>query len=212
MLDRSDSSSAVLSPRLVDRWIVEARAGSTEALGNLIQNCRQYLLTVANQELSADLKAKVGPSDLVQDTAFEIQKCYHQFSGDQQAEFLAWARGILLFNLSNARRQYRQTAKRQLSREISLDDGDSWLRGNLIAKEAPPTDAAVAHERAQLVESAIKRLPEHFREVIYLRHRDHRSFTEIGERMGRTAEAVRKLWQRAIERLGEELNLPDDQR
>ena len=107
MFDSSDSTSAVLSRRQIEVWIYEARAGSSESLGNLIQTCRQYLLAVANQELPAELKAKVGASDLVQDTAYEIQKSFPQFSGDRQEEFLAWARGILLFNASNARRHYR---------------------------------------------------------------------------------------------------------
>ncbi len=210
MAEQSDSSPAALSRDVVDQLISHARAGSAEALGSLIQSCRQYLLTVANQELPADLRAKVGPSDLVQDTAFEAQKSFHQFSGGQQEEFLAWVRGILLFNLSNARRQFRDTAKRQISREISLDGGDSWLRGSLVARDDAPAETALAKERAQLVEAAVARLPERFRQVIYLRHRDHRSFTEIGQKLSRTAEAARKLWQRAIQRLEAELNLPDD--
>jgi RNA polymerase sigma-70 factor, ECF subfamily len=211
MLNSSDSTSAVLSRRRIEDWIHEARAGSVEAIGNLIQNCHQYLLAVANQELPTELRAKFGGSDLVQDTAFEIQTSFHQFAGERQEEFLAWARSILLFNASNARRQYRKTAKRQVSREVSMDDDDSWLKADLVAADAAPADAAMVNERAILVEAAVKRLPEHFRQVIYLRHRDHRSFAEIGEQMGRTAEAVRKLWQRAIERLEEELRLPDDE-
>jgi RNA polymerase sigma-70 factor, ECF subfamily len=211
MLNIGDSTSAVLSPQRIEDWIHEARAGSVEAIGNLIQNCRQYLLAVANQELPAGLRAKFGGSDLVQDTAFEIQTSFHQFTGERREEFLAWARSILLFNASNARRQYRETAKRQVSREISMDDDDSWLKADLRANDAAPADAAMVNERTVLVEAAVKRLPEHFRQVIYLRHRDHRSFAEIGEQMGRTAEAVRKLWQRAIERLEEELRLPDDE-
>lgn len=211
MFSSIDSHSAVLSRRRIEDWIHEARAGSGDALGSLIQTCRQYLLAVANRELPDQLRAKLGASDLVQDTAFEIQTSFHQFSGERQEEFLAWARSILLFNASNARRQYRETAKRQVSREISLDNDEYWLKADLVAKDAPPADAAMVKERATLVEAAVKRLPEHFREAIYLRNRDHCSFAEIGERMGRTAEAVRKLWQRAIERLEEELRLPDDE-
>jgi RNA polymerase sigma-70 factor (ECF subfamily) len=210
MFDTRDSPSSVLARRRVEDWIQEARDGSTTALGSMIEHCRQYLLAVANQELPAELRAKLGASDLVQDTAFEIQASFGQFSGDRQEEFLAWARGILIYNASNARRQYRETAKRQISRELSLDDDDSWLKSDLVAKDVPPGDAALINERAVLVQAAVERLPDHFREVIYLRHRDRRSFGEIGQKLGRTSEAVRKLWQRAIERLSDELNLPDD--
>jgi RNA polymerase sigma-70 factor, ECF subfamily len=210
MFDNHDSASAVRARRRIDGWILEARGGSTAALGSLIEHCRQYLLAVANHELPPELRAKLGASDLVQDTAFEIQASFGQFGGERQEEFLAWARGILIHNASNARRQYRETAKRQVSREVSLDDDDSWLKSDLVARDSPPGAAALIRERAALVEAAVERLPSHFREVIYLRHRDRRSFAEIGQKLGRSSEAVRKLWQRAIERLSDELNLPDD--
>jgi RNA polymerase sigma-70 factor (ECF subfamily) len=210
MFDNCDSTNAVLARRRIEVWIRQARGGSTAALGSLIEHCRRYLLSVANQELPPELRAKLGASDLVQDTAFEIQAAFGQFSGERQEEFLAWARGILIHNASNARRQYRETAKRQISREVSLDDDNSWLKSDLVARDAPPGAAAVASELAAEVEAAVERLPVHFREVIYLRHRDRRSFAEIGQTLGRTSEAVRKLWQRGIERLSDELNLPDD--
>jgi RNA polymerase sigma-70 factor (ECF subfamily) len=210
MFDNHDSTSAVRARQRIEVWIQQARGGSVAALGSLIEHSRQYLLAVANHELPRELRGKLGASDLVQDTAFEIQGDFGRFSGERQEEFLAWARGILIHNASNARRQYRETAKRQVSREVSLDDDDSWLKADLVAREAPPAAAALVSERSALVEAAVERLPTHFREVVYLRHRDRCSFAEIGQKLGRTSEAVRKLWQRAIERLSDELNLPDD--
>ena len=52
-------------------WLQAARDGSREAMGNLLEACRAYLLLVANRELAADLRAKGGASDLVQDTFLE---------------------------------------------------------------------------------------------------------------------------------------------
>ncbi len=210
MFDHNDSTGALVARRRIEVWIGQARGGSTAALGALIEHCRQYLLAVANHELPPELRAKLGASDLVQDTALEIQAGFGRFSGERQEEFLAWARGILIHNASNARRQYRETAKRQISREVSLDDDNSWLKSDLVARDATPGAAALIGERAALVETAVQRLPSHFREVIYLRHRDRRSLAEIGQKLGRTSEAIRKLWQRAIERLSDELDLPDD--
>src|SRR5262249_25191343 len=45
-----------------------ARAGSAQALGEALEACRGYLLQIARQELDADLQAKGGASDLVQET------------------------------------------------------------------------------------------------------------------------------------------------
>jgi RNA polymerase sigma-70 factor, ECF subfamily len=207
MFHNGDMISAVDSRERIDEWIEAARAGSAEAFGQLIQACRSYLLSIANQELSVDLRGKIGPSDLVQDTAFEAHQCFDQFSGLRREEFLGWVRTILLNNVSNVRRAFHDTSKRQISRERSLDDGDPRLKRDLIAKQLPPADATVLTEQAKQVQAAIERLPEPFCNVIFLRHREHRSFAEIGQRLDRTADAARKLWQRAIERLADEMDL-----
>jgi len=41
-------------------------------------------------------------------------------------------------------------------------------------------------------------------QIIQWHHRDRLTFEEIGQRLNRSAEAVRKLWARGIERLREE--------
>ena len=49
------------------------------------------------------------------------------------------------------------------------------------------------------------RLPPDYRDVLYLRYWEGLSFVQIAGRIGRSADAVRKLWYRAIERLQAEL-------
>ena len=61
-------SSAIQEPKSADQmdvWITAARNGSSNALGQLLESCRQYLLLVANQELNPNIQAKVGASELV---------------------------------------------------------------------------------------------------------------------------------------------------
>ena len=55
-----------------------------------------------------------------------------------------------------------------------------------------------------MLERALERLPEDYRQVIVLRYREGRSFDEIGKQMNRSADAAGKLWSRAMERLREE--------
>jgi RNA polymerase sigma-70 factor (ECF subfamily) len=210
MIRCGNTTSACDSREWIEERIEAVRGGSIEAFGALVETCRSYLLSIANRELSTDLQPKLGASDLVQDTVCEAQQCFHQFSGRCREEFLAWVRTILLHNLSNTRRAFRDVSKREIGRETSLEEGGSRLKRNLVARELPPADATLAKEQIQLVQTAIRGLPSPFSDVIYLRHREHRSFAEIGERLGRTPEAARKLWQRAVERLAEELNLSDE--
>src|SRR5262245_36025677 len=78
----------------VEHWIVEARNGSSEALGKVIDACRNYLMYVANAALSVELRAKIGPSDVVQDTSLEVHRDFKTFQGERLDELLNWMRRI----------------------------------------------------------------------------------------------------------------------
>jgi RNA polymerase sigma-70 factor (ECF subfamily) len=60
-------------------------------------------------------------------------------------------------------------------------------------------------ERAAGLQAAISRLPEDYRQVIVWRQVEDLSFEAIAERLGRSLDATRKLWWRAIQKLQDEL-------
>src|SRR5687767_711350 len=111
------------SPTPVGEWIVQARAGSGDALARLMEFSRQYLLLIANAEWPADLQAKAGASDIVQETQMEAAAAFAGFRGQTAAELLAWLRQILLNNLRDSTRRFAGAEKRRVGREISLDGG-----------------------------------------------------------------------------------------
>ena len=184
-----------------------ARAGSREALGEALEACKCYLLLIADHELGPDLQGKAGPSDLVQETFQEAQRDFARFEGTSDEEWLAWLRGLLLHRLANFRRRYRGTRKRGVRREVALEADSSCERGGALAADTPsPSGQAMANEQAKALQKALARLPDEYRQVIAGRYQEQLSFEEIGQRLRRSAEAARKLWWRAIERLQEELD------
>jgi RNA polymerase sigma-70 factor (ECF subfamily) len=190
-------------------WLPAARAGSSEALGEALEACRNYLLMIAQQELDQDLQAKGGASDLVQQTFLEAQRDFVRFDGTTHESLLAWMRRLLLNNLANFRRDYRRE-KRLVTREVAMPRcDDSSVREDALSAGTPtPSGAAMRDEQTQALERAVERLPDDYRRVIQLRYREERSFDEIGELMQRSPNAVRKLWSRAVERLHQELDSP----
>jgi RNA polymerase sigma-70 factor (ECF subfamily) len=68
----------------------------------------------------------------------------------------------------------------------------------------------MAGEQAQRLRQALEQLPDEYRRVITFRYVDQYAFEEIGRRMGRTANAARLLWLRAIERVRKELGGLDE--
>jgi RNA polymerase sigma-70 factor (ECF subfamily) len=191
----------------VAQWLAAARAGSRDALGNVLQTFRAYLLLVADRELDPELRAKGGASDLVQETFLEAQRDFAQFQGLSVEELRAWLRRLLLNNVANFTRNFRQRAKRDIAHELPLEGGGSSNeRGaGLAADISSPSGQAVAHEQAEALARAMERLPPDYREVLALRHEQQLAFEEIGTRMQRTANAARMLWLRAVERLKKEM-------
>lgn len=182
----------------------EARAGSTEALGKLLDQSRPYLLEIANAELDAMLRNKVGASDMVQETFLEAQRIFARFDGANPPELRAWLRAILLNKIGTTTRYYRDAAKRQATREVAFSP-DSDRQAELEQSGPTPSRTMMAHERAAALRLAILRLPEHYRQLIVWRQMEDLSFDTIAERLGKSTEAVRKLWSRAIQQLQLEL-------
>jgi RNA polymerase sigma-70 factor (ECF subfamily) len=196
--------------RQAAQWLPAARAGSPEALGQALQACRDYLLQIAQRELGPDLQAKGGASDLVQETVLDALRDFAHFQGNTEAELLQWLRRLLLNNLADFARQYRDTAKRQIGQEVQLEGGDSSAErgGGLAAALPSPSGEAMAHEQVEAIRRAVERLPDDYRRVIVLRYQEERSFEEIGDLLDLTANAARKLLLRAVQRVQRELEGP----
>jgi hypothetical protein len=55
-------------------WIRQARAGSSAALGAMIEACQSYLLVIARRTIPEVLRSKCDPHDLVQETAMAVKQ------------------------------------------------------------------------------------------------------------------------------------------
>jgi RNA polymerase sigma-70 factor (ECF subfamily) len=194
------------------RRLAAARAGSAEALGQVLETCRQYLLLIAGRELDPQLRAKGGASDLVQETFLEAHRDFGRFHGNSEAELRAWLRQLLLHHVGKFARRYRATHKRRVGCEVRLDaDSSSDTRGREPSADVlSPSGEAMAQEQTEAVQRALERLPEDYRRVIALRYHEELSFEAIGGLMNRSANAARMLWSRAVERLQQECERTDE--
>jgi RNA polymerase sigma-70 factor (ECF subfamily) len=179
-----------------------AAGGDCEALARLLEPFRDYLLLVANHELEPELRAKLGASDLVQETFVGAQRDLARFRGNSEADWRLWLRGILVHLLANHRRQYRSTGKRRIDLEVPLASSPrcEWPAFH----PSPSADLSAREDEAALL-AALDGLAEHHRQVVLWHHRDRLPFEEIGHRLGVSADAARKQWERALKTLRREL-------
>jgi RNA polymerase sigma-70 factor (ECF subfamily) len=186
---------------LLDR----ARHGFPDAVGQLLEAARGQLLELADQELPDDLRAKIGPSDVVQETAADAHRDFASFTGTTTEECFAWLRIILRHNVIDAVRRYRQSRKRNVALEVRIASGPDRDGGPFIEPRREPDGSAIRREEAAVLNDTLARLPADYRQVLELRYWSGMSFVDMAPRLGRSPEAARKLWYRALERLHGEL-------
>ncbi|HUE69397.1 MAG TPA: sigma-70 family RNA polymerase sigma factor [Pirellulaceae bacterium] len=178
-----------------------ARAGDADALGQLLEQYRQYLRLLAQSQVGRSLRVRLDPSDLVQETLLEAQRDFSRFAGSGEGELTAWLRRILVRNLAD-QLKHHHSQKRDFERDQPLDLLVEQAHAALAAPLSTPSAQVSRHEQAVVLTQAMAQLPADYREVITLRHLEGASFEAIAQRMGRTSGAVRMLWMRALERLG----------
>ena len=194
------TESAHRPPAAFSGQLAAIHEGCDLTLGEMLESCRVYLLWVANKEVPGDVRQKFAPSDVVQETFMEAKVGIDRFRGRSPEQFRGWLRGILLNNVADVARRYRDTHKRQLTRELPIEALEQ-MNGQLDfpVDDETPSQAMCRSEDVEHVASLLSTLTDSHRQVIQLRNFEGLTFVEIGERMARSPDAVRKLWSRAVE-------------
>lgn len=182
----------------------KARSGDTVALGQLLEQYRGWLREQTAQQLRERLRARVDPSDIIQETYLEAQRDFGAFQGRCQAEWEGWLKRILENNLGEAVRHHIHVKKRSVRAERSIDGADSGvdaLKNVFSADQPTPGTLAVRGEHGAILMEAVQMLLPDQREAIRLRYFEGCSLRDIAERLSRSEAAAASLLQRAVERL-----------
>jgi len=162
MLDPDDSNrSRPDAHRGLNQLLAAARDGRDYAFGRLFETFRRHLLLVAHRELPQALRGKVGPSDLVQETAVEAQRGFPGFRGTTAEECFAWLRSILRNNVIDTVRHYEIAQTCNADPEISLAMVAGRRQGGMV--ELPhgrPDGSPTRREDADALTRALGRLSD----------------------------------------------------
>ncbi len=195
--------------------LVKAAQGDQESLEFLLAGYAGYLNVLSRGQLAKEIRHRVSPSDVVQETLLEAHRDFHRFHGTDIEAFTAWLRKVLVNNIASAVETHLVAAKRSIRRERSLNQLSASVElshSRFSAMEGSPHRSPASeldHEQSLMdLAAAIERLPDDYRAVITMRHLDGDSFTQIASHMKRSTGAVRMLWLRAIEQLRKTLEQP----
>ena len=150
------------------------------------------------------IRGKVGASDLVQETFLQAQQIFDRFEGKTQEELLAWLTRILQFKVAQVADQFLTTQRRDIAREVAIASVDQNEIRDPSRYGIAATDSAIEEaDDLEKLRALLSRLPREYQQVIELRSLEQMSFADVGEALGRSSEAARKLWVRALDQVRE---------
>jgi RNA polymerase sigma-70 factor (ECF subfamily) len=197
------------SPDFVSR-LSRAKSASEKDRHDLLEGYRNYLLLLTSIRSDRKLRIKMGDSDLVQETLIQANRDFDQFRGISEEELTSWLRAILSAKKAKLARRYYGTAARDPRLETQMQDemnnSSQLLDRAFLDYGSSQSRQAAGRERSVLLADALAALPEHYREVVVLRHIKGYKLAEVAESMDRSVDSVKKLWARAMIQLRTSMN------
>lgn len=175
-----------------------------------LERFRSYLLLLARMELEQDERARIVPSDVVQQTLLEAWRGRDRLPQPDE-QLAAWLRTALAHNLCDARRNQRRQkrdAARLRSIERQLAESSARLDACWASLGPTPSQQAVRQEELLRLAAALERLPEAQRLAIVGRHLQGLTLAETARRLAKTEPAVAGLLHRGLRHLREMLAEP----
>jgi RNA polymerase sigma-70 factor (ECF subfamily) len=191
-----------------EELVRRVRAGDEEATRTLFDRHLPALRAKARARLPAALRGKVGASDVVQEAWLCAFAALGDFEHEGDGAFAAWLRKIVERKVADEVRRHARTKKRSTKREVRFATRAQHLEPD-PGQPTPSQAAGEAEESAALRDVVDGLSPDHAA-VIRLVHEDGLTLVEAGRRLGRTPDATRMLYGRAMQRLAARLEREGD--
>jgi RNA polymerase sigma-70 factor (ECF subfamily) len=162
--------------------LAQVCTGDRAAFDRLFALHRPYLHKVIALRLDGRLRARVDPSDVVQEAQLEAYRRLPDFVARRPMSFRLWLRKTAQQRLVMLRRVHLGAARRDAGREVPWpDDSALNLVRAALASGPTPSQELVCQEKAQQVREAVAQLPDAEGEILVLRNLEGLSNTEAAE-------------------------------
>jgi RNA polymerase sigma-70 factor (ECF subfamily) len=198
-----------------------ARAGETEALGELCALYRNYLRMVVRTGLGPRLRERVELSDVVQEALVEVVRQFPQFTGETEAALVGWLRRLVGQKLADLGRYHSRAKRLGASTALPLDaaapdTGGGFRPGEesgrlldmLALSQTSPSQTVSRREQIVLLADALAGLSDPEADVLWLYYAENLSFEAIGQRFGLSRKSIRGIMARGLKRLKRSLEGP----
>ena len=195
---RKPHSDSAETARLLDL----AAAGDETAFDRLFERYRPIIWQTVDRRLGPRVRARVDPSDVVQETHIDVYQRLGEFLRRRPMPFRLWVLKTAHERLLKIERYHLGTAKRSIYREVPLPDSSSLeLAGRFATSGYLPSSRMRREELARQMRLILGRLSRQDREIILLRNFDSLSNQEAACLLELSPEAAKKRYTRALLRL-----------
>ena len=181
----------------------QVAGGSKEAVDRLLELHRPYLKQLISFRIEPAMKARVDPSDIVQEAQAVIAKRLDDYIERRPASFRMWIRRNALERLSDERRKHVGAKKRSVYLERQVVDSSLAVARKLLTDT--PSKVLRKTELQEQIQMVIEGLERNDREILTLRHAEGLSNSEAADLLGTSPNTIRQRYGRALRRLHEQL-------
>ena len=178
------------------------REGEESAFAEVHERYGAVLERRIARELPDRLRRKVAVSDVLQESLLAAFDDRGDLTEESERGLRCWLLTIADRKVLEAVRHHEAAQKRSARREVTRASRRDTAA--YAARQPSASQAAVGAELHALAQHAMRRLPPDYREVLRLAQQEHLPLGAAAERLGRSYEATKKLYGRALARLREE--------
>jgi RNA polymerase sigma-70 factor (ECF subfamily) len=179
-----------------------AKEGDETALNQLCKFYGERVRWIVRLRMGEELRSKLESMDMVQDVLLSALKDLRDFRYQDEGDFLRWLSRIAENRLrDNVDKLHAD--KRDIRKEVRFDNYGPRTEGRSFGERGQvdsTTPSVIMSRKEELDElaRAIEELKPEYKEVIVLTKIEGLSYKEISNRLGKSDEAVRKLFTRAM--------------
>jgi RNA polymerase sigma-70 factor (ECF subfamily) len=184
-----------------------ARQGSAAALDQILSTLAHELeRELSTRRRSRRLGPAEGLSDVVQDTLIRVREKFDRFERCTFGDMRQWAGKIMFRREQELARNHRTHNRDDHKRKLLFALQSRAERDRNCAR---PDEAAAWRQEAAQAYALLQRMKPHEQYLIRLRVLEGLPFSEIAIAIRKSPDAVRKSYDRSIERLRSALEFPE---
>ena len=188
--------------RKTQRLITLAKEGDKTALNQLCGAYTTRVLWLVRLRMGKELRLKLESMDVVQDALIYAVRDLGDFTYKTEGDFVRWLSRVVENRIRDHLDKLHAN-KRDIRREVQLSrdrisDKDSYVATAGPIDTTTPSAIMSKSEDFDRLARAIDTLKPEYRQAIVLTKIEGLSYQEIGDQLGKSADAIRMLVSRAM--------------